>query len=727
MYYKHSTIALLLSSMTMPLLCFGGSDEDTVKYELFDPVEVTGIRLSSTAPFAFTNMNTTDIQKMNDGKNLPSIFDLSPSVLVSSDDGTGVGYADMRIRGTDNQRINFTINGIPINDGESQGTFFVNFPDLMSSAHSIQIQRGVGSSTNGSGAFGASVNISNMDQSLQPSATIINTIGSFNTRRHTINMGSGRLHNGFNFDVRLSKISSDGYIDRAFSDMKSLQFLAGWTSLDHKSSIKFNVFTGLQKTGQAWNGISQDSLATNRRYNELGIMEDGTYFDDQTDNYQQDYYQLFFNHQFNSKWTANVAFFLTRGKGYYSEYRMDEKFSDYGLPDLQWDTTTIKRTSLTRQLWLDNYNYGTVLGANYKYKNTQINIGGALSQYTGDHYGNVKWADKGFPLDYKWYDNHANKSDINLFVKWEQKLREGLHSFLDLQVRNIQYDISGFRKNPEIMQNNPYTFFNPKAGISYFRGFQKLFVSFAVANKEPNREDFEAGILQTPLPETLYDLELGYAYNTSKWQFSANGYYMYYKHQLVGTGKINDVGAYTRQNVDDSYRTGIELATKVTINKTITAMTNMTFSQNKIKNFTEYIDDYDLGGQTAIIHDHTDIALSPSVIANGVLTFNLWNQKKQSLYVDLIGKYVSRQYLDNTSSKTRSIDPFGIFNMKAAYTFSLPFTKECALIFNVNNIFNTAYESKGYTYSYIAGGTNTYNYYFPQAGTNYSLTFSLGF
>ncbi|MBX9448565.1 MAG: TonB-dependent receptor plug domain-containing protein [Taibaiella sp.] len=332
---------------------------------LLEGVEIVVIRAGDHTPFTFTNLYKKDIQKLNDGKSIPYILDQMPSVVTNSDDGIGIGYADMRIRGTDNQRINFTINGIPVNDAESQGTFFVNFPDLISSASSVQVQRGVGASTNGAGAFGASVNISNIDQSEDAGAEVINTYGSYNTWRHTIKAGTGNIGGGFNFDVRLSKISSDGYIDRGFSDLKSLQFLAGWTSADRRTSLKFNLFTGKERTGQTWNGVVQDSLETNRRYNELGLKEDGTYYDDQTDNYQQDYYQLFFNHKFTEKWSGNAALFLTRGRGYYNEYRMGEAYSDYGLPDYQADTTVLSETSLIRQLWLDNYFYGIVMGARY--------------------------------------------------------------------------------------------------------------------------------------------------------------------------------------------------------------------------------------------------------------------------------------------------------------------------------------------------------------------------
>jgi iron complex outermembrane receptor protein len=705
------------------------AQQDTTRNRELTPVEVIALRASTKAPFAATTLNRQDIAKGNDGRDVINLLDQTPSVLINSDAGNGLGYTDIRVRGTDGQRINFTINGIPVNDAESQGSFMVNIPDLISSAGSIQIQRGVGSSTNGSGAFGGTVNISNMDQQNLASARAINTVGSFNTLRHTLMAGSGRLKGGFNIDVRLSKLSSDGYVDRSASDLKSAQLLAGWTSRSERTNIKFNLFTGKEKTGQSWNGVPQDSLATNRTYNELGLKDDGTYYNNQTDNYQQDFYQLFFNHKFNNSLKLNAGLYLTRGRGYYNEYRMGESYSTYGLPDRIVGSDTLTETSLTRQLWLDNYNYGAVASLMYTRGRTQLVLGGALSQYDARHYGYVTWAKEGgVPADYRWYNLTAHKTDANIYGKLEQQLAAHLYGYADLQLRSVQYKINGFRKNPGVSTDEQYLFFNPKFGLSYIKGAHKVFGSYAMANKEPNRDDFEAGVNQIPKPEQLNDIELGYQYNNGRTSLGAQLYYMLYKDQLVATGKINDVGAYTRSNVGQSYRRGLELFGSSQVAPWLNVQANLTLSQNKIKSFTEYIDDYDNGGQLEVQHSNTDIALSPNTIAGATLSFCPFEMDMdQDFTIDLIGKYVGRQYLDNTSNTARSIDPYALANVRLSYSIRNRWVKEAGISLSVNNILGQKYESKGYTFSYLYGGMQTFNYYFPQAGRNYLLTLTLGF
>lgn len=705
------------------------AQQDSTRTQELNPVEVIALRASTKAPFAATTLSRKDIEKGNDGRDIINLLDQTPSVLINSDAGNGLGYTDIRVRGTDGQRINVTINGIPVNDAESQGSFMVNIPDLISSAGSIQVQRGVGSSTNGSGAFGGTVNISNMDQQNEASAKVINTVGSFNTLRHTLMAGSGRLKGGFNVDVRLSKLSSDGYIDRSASDLKSAQLLAGWTSRNERTNFKFNLFTGKEKTGQSWNGVPQDSLKTNRTYNELGLKDGGTYYNNQTDNYQQDFYQLFFNHKFSPALKLNAGLYLTRGRGYYNEYRMGESYSTYGLSDRIVGGDTLTETSLTRQLWLDNYNYGAVASLMYTRNKTQLVLGGAFSQYDGKHYGFVTWAQEGgVPADYRWYNLTAHKTDANIYAKLEQQLGNHLYGYADLQLRSVQYTINGFRKNPEVHTDEQYLFFNPKFGLSYIQGAHKVFGSYAMANKEPNRDDFEAGVTQIPKPEQLNDIELGYQYNNGRSSLGVQLYYMLYKDQLVATGKINDVGAYTRSNVDESYRRGIELSGASKVAPWLNVQANLTLSQNKIKSFTEYIDDYDNGGQQEVQHSNTDIALSPGAIAATTLSFCPFDMgRDQDLFVDLIGKYVSRQYLDNTSNKDRSINPYALANVRLSYSIRNRWIREAGISLSVNNVLNRKYESKGYTFSYLYGGMQTFNYYFPQAGRNYLLTLTLGF
>lgn len=699
--------------------------------QYLQPVEIRSLRAGSNSPFAKTELNKKDIEKANLGQDLPYLLQYTPSAVVTSEAGAGVGYTGIRVRGTDGTRINVTLNGIPVNDAESQGTFFVNFGDLASSTGSIQLQRGVGTSTNGAGAFGATMSISNMEQMEKAGAEITNSYGSFDTWRHTIKAGTGLLKNGLQFDVRMSQINSRGYIDRSNSDLKSMQFLAGWKASE-KTQLRFMLMTGKEKTKQAWNGVPEDSLETNRTYNELGMKADGSFYNNQTDNYQQDYYQFFVDHKFSKYLTGHVAAFMTRGKGYYQEYKLGQAYGDYGLQDNIRNNDTLTSTDIIRQLWLDNYYYGSVFSLIYEKNKTQLTFGGGWNQYTGEHYGNVIWAlDGGVPDNHRWYDLDAQKNDLNLYAKIEQKAGEKLMLFGDVQYRNVAYNIYGFRDNPAIEAIPVYNFINPKAGVTYFIAnnnskIEKLYASVAVANKEPNRNDFEASPVNQPLHEQLYDAEVGFDRTVSKLHINANYFYMHYRNQLVLTGQINDVGAYTRTNVPVSYRTGIELQAAYVPNYWLKVFGNATYSQNKIQDFTEYIDNYDnpTGAQDAVAHGTTDIAFSPNMIAAAGITLSPFRymNKEQVLEFDLLGKYVGQQYLDNTSDANRSIDPYGLCDIRIRYSIKTKPFKELGLNLMLNNVLNQQYVSNGYTFSYIAGGElSTVNYYYPQAGFNFLL------
>lgn len=747
---KLLTAGLSILSVT----AFAQTDVQTIdsvhKKHTLEPVEIRSLRAGADAPFAKTEVTRKDIEKLNLGQDLPYLLQYTPSAVVTSDAGTGVGYTGLRIRGTDGVRINVTLNGIPVNDAESQGAFFVDFPDIASSLSSIQVQRGVGTSTNGAGAFGATMSLSNLYQYEEAGAESANSYGSFNTWKNTLHAGTGLLKNGFQFDMRLSRISSDGYIDRASSNLKSMQFIAGYKMSD-KTSLRFMVMTGVEKTGQAWNGVPGDSLATNRRYNELGLKSDGTFYQNQTDNYQQDYYQLFLDHKFSKHLSLHIAGFLTRGKGYYEEYKVGEAFSDYGLSDFvnSSGTDTIRNTDLIRQLWLDNYFYGSVFSLLYEKNKTQISFGGGWNQYEGLNYGIVKWAQYNVPNDYKWYQADAQKNDLNLYAKAQHTIADKLILFGDLQWRNVAYFINGFRENMALHPDVNYNFINPKAGLTYLlrnsnAQRQKLYASFAVANKEPNHDDFEAALTELPKPERLYDLEAGYEVNKKKWSAGANFYYMYYHDQLVFTGQINDVGAYTRTNVPNSYRAGIELQAGIVPLWWLRFNANATFSKNRIKEFTEYIDNYDdpTGAQLAIKHTNTDIALSPSVIAAGTITFAPFKYMNfgQSLEMDISGKYVGKQYLDNThdnnsslfgnrQNNSRMLEDYTLCDIRFRYTVHAKPFKEINLMLALNNIFNRKYESNGYVY-YVyqnMGQQIVDNRYFPQAGFNWQLGVNLKF
>lgn len=705
--------------------------------QYMQPVEIRSLRAGSNSPFAKTELNKKDIEKANLGQDLPYLLQYTPSAVVTSDAGAGVGYTGLRVRGTDGIRMNVTLNGVPVNDAESQGTFYVNFGDLASSTGSIQLQRGVGTSTNGPGAFGATMSISNLQQMDKAGAEIMNSYGSFNTWRHTVKAGTGLLKNGLQFDVRMSKISSDGYIDRSASDLKALQLLAGWKASE-KTQLRFMLMTGDQATGQAWNGVPQDSLATNRTYNELGMKADGSFYKNQTDNYRQDFYQLFADHQFSKYLTGHVGVFLTRGKGYYEEYKLDAEYGNYGLPDNVRGTDTMSVTDLTRQLWLDNHYYGSVFSLIYERNKTQLTFGGGWNQYTGEHYGNVLWAmNGGVPDNYQWYNLPVQKNDLNLYIKLQQKAGEKLLLFGDLQYRNVAYNIYGFRDNPGVRAMPVYNFINPKAGITYliandWNKIEKVYASVAVANKEPNRNDFEASPVQQPKHEELYDVEVGYDRTVSKLQLNANYFYMYYRNQLVLTGQINDVGAYTRTNVPNSYRTGLEAQAAFVPNYWLKVFANATYSQNKIQDFTEYIDNYDNAGgeQDVIKHGTTDIAFSPNIVAAAGITLSPFRYMKneQVLELDILGKYVGEQYLDNSGNANRMIDPYGLCDIRIRYSVQTKPFKELGLNLALNNVLNTKYVSNGYTFSYVSGGSlNTFNYYFPQAGFNFLLGVTMKF
>lgn len=701
------------------------ADTADVKVNQLQPLEVRGLRAGSNAPFAKTDISGPELQKNNLGQDLPVLLQYTPSAVVTSDAGAGVGYTGLRIRGTDGTRINVTLNGVPVNDAESQGAFFVDLPDLASSASSIQLQRGVGASTNGPGAFGATMSISTLGQRTEAGAEGSFSAGSFNTQKYTLSAGTGLLSNGFQLDVRLSKISSDGYIERSASDLKSMQLLAGW-QIDPKTSLHFMLLTGKEKTGQAWNGVPQDSLATNRRYNELGMKSDGSFYDNQTDNYQQDYYQFFGDHSFNKNLTLHAGLFLTRGKGYYEEYKTGQAFADYNLPDfVSPGNDTITTTDLIRRLWLDNYYYGGLWSLHYEKQNTQLTFGGLWSQYQGKGYGDVTWAQLGVPDHYRWYGHDAQKNDLDFYLKAQHTFAGRLLVYADLQYRNVAYFINGFRNNPNVSPSVNYNFFNPKIGINYMieqsvAARQKLYASFAVANKEPGHDDFEASPGNLPVPEKLYDVEAGYEISKKNWTAGLNLYSMNYKDQLVLTGKVNDVGAYTRTNVPVSYRYGAELQGAWLPGYWLKLHGNATFSRNKVKHFTEYIDNYDDGTQQAIQHSLTNLAFSPEVIAaaGGTLT----PFRNRDLYLDIMGKYVGKQYLDNTGADNRAIGDYLTCDVRLHYGVKLRPFKELAFTLAVNNIFNRLYESNGYTFSYIYGGSlTTHNYYYPQAGTNWLL------
>lgn len=690
----------------------GRKPADTTRLE---PVELVAIRASDRMPVARTNLSRTDIEKNNTGVDLPFILNQLPSVQVNSDAGNGIGYTGIRIRGTDASRVNMTINGIPYNDAESQGIFFVNLPDLASSAGSIQVQRGVGTSTNGAGSFGATINISTNDLSKKKEFSFQNSAGSYGSVKNSFVYNSGLFGKHYLFNARASHIRSDGYIDRASTQLGSLY--GSIARVDSLNTLQLNVFTGREKTYQAWYGIDEETLKKNRTYNPAGTEKPGTPYDNETDNYTQTHYQLFYTRVINPLWKASFALFFTKGKGYYEQYKAGESLNDYGLPDYVSGQDTVRETDLVRRLWLNNDLYGFTYSVQQQKGNRQLILGGSVNHYKGRHYGELvrTITEAGVPKGYRWYNLDAGKTDINQYVKWTEPLGRGWLFFADMQLRAVNYRINGFRNNPAIMVDKKYAFANPKTGISYQKANTKIYLYYGQASKEPNRDDFESSAAEQVKPERLHDWETGIEKNGRNAGWSLNLYYMYYRNQLVLTGRINDVGAYTRTNIPVSYRAGAELTGRARLSKWLSLDGNLTLSRNRIRNFTEYADDYDNGGQLAIYHGETDISFSPDIISSA--TVNVYPIKNTE--VSLMGKYVGSQYLDNTSSDGRKLNDYFVQDVRIRYNKENQKGVSWNAFFQVNNLFGKKYEANGYSFSYIYGGSfTTENYYYPMAPMN---------
>ncbi len=678
-----------------------------------DEVVVSATRANQKSAIAYTDVSKQAIQKLNLGQDIPQLLNFTPSVVTTSDAGAGVGYTGIRIRGSDPTRVNVTLNGIPYNDAESQGTFFVNMPDFASSVSSIQIQRGIGTSTNGAGAFGASVNIQTNDLQRDPYAEVNLSGGSFGTRRANVMAGTGLLKNHFVVDARLSTIHSDGYIDRASSDLKSFYVSGGWYS--DKSFVRLNVFSGQEKTYQAWNGVPESLLRTNRTYNEFT-------YDNQTDNYQQDQYQLISSHELSRNWRLNASFFYTKGRGYYEQYRPNDSYSRYGLPNVIIGDSTIKKTDIIRRRWLDNDFYGTVFSIDYNsFGKLTANFGGGWNQYKGEHYGEIIWARiaGNTNIRERYYNDNATKNDLNLYAKAFYQATSKLNGFLDLQVRTVDYSFLGF--NPQlqnVQQTATLTFFNPKAGLTYvFSDRSTAYASVGVGHREPNRNDYTQSTPGSrPQAEQLIDYEAGYKWQSRNLSLTANGFYMDYRNQLVLSGQLNDVGVYNRVNIPVSYRAGLELEAATRLTRNLRWNVNATFSCNRVKNFTEFLDNFDTGEQVAVAHSETDISFSPAVISGSQLMYSA----TKKLELSLLSKYVGKQYLDNTSNESRKLNPYFTNDIRLIYTLKPKFAQEIAFTLLLNNVFNELYESNGYTYAYVSEGrVMADNAYYPQAGRNF--------
>lgn len=712
------------------------------------PVEVRAIRAGALAPFTKTNLSKADIQKQNLGQDLPFLLNQTPSVVVSSDAGNGIGYTGLRIRGTDLTRINVTLNGIPYNDPESQGVFFVDLPDFASSVSSLQIQRGVGTSSNGAGAFGATINFSTNEVNKEAYASLYNSFGSFNTLRHTVKAGTGLLNDHFTIDARLSKITSNGFIDRGSSNLQSYYLSGAW--LNDKSSLRLNVFSGKEKTFQAWSGIpehklfyNEDSLLTHY-YNNIGAYyftkEDSInlfnadarkynvyLYPNQTDNYKQDHYQLFFNHSFSNGLTLSTAFFLTHGEGYYEEYKYSQKYSSYGLADYSSGNSIIKNTDLVRQLWLENDLYGGVFSLQFKNGFFDYSLGGSWSRFDGDHFGKIIWAQQGIAKEHEWYRYPATKEDANIYGKMGYKITDRLYAMADVQYRSVRHVINGTRKFPTLSVAKDFNFLNPKLGLNYSLKKFNLYASYAIGNKEPNRTDFETGsTIQEPKPERLHDFEAGIEHRSGKAQYGATVYYMLYKDQLVLTGKLNDVGDAVRINVPNSYRLGLETWGNLQLSNWFGITGNLTISSNRLKNYVDYVPKYDVNfgfaGYDTIRLENSDISFSPRLTAFGGINI----KPLKNFEIALNNKVVGKQYLDNTRSENKKLKGYFVQDAQLRYSITKKIIKMAELVLQVSNIWNKRYETNGYTYSYYYDASLVKeNFYYPMAGTNFLVALNI--
>lgn len=711
---------------------------------LLEPVNINAVRAGKNVPIAKSNLNKAEIEERNEGRDMPYVLKDLPSTVVSSDAGTGVGYTGIRIRGSDISRINVTVNGIAMNDPESHGVFWVNTPDLASSSQSIQVQRGVGTSTNGAGAFGASINIKTSALSLKPYASIDATGGSFNTLKTNIRAGSGLLNNHWSIDARLSKVNSDGFIDRATSDLKSYYLSASYYS--KKTSVQLIHFGGGEQTYQAWWGVPEAKLRGDSAGLYNHILNNGydskdsanlvnsnprSYnyytYDNETDNYKQDHYQLHVSHAFSDKLIANAALHYTWGRGYYEQYRKGDDLAHYGLDNVILGGDTITSTDLIRRRWLNNNLIGTTYSLQANLDELQLTFGGAYNKYVGDHYGEIIWAQfaSNGKIRDRYYDNRTTKTDFNNYLKATYTVGK-LTAYGDLQLRTVSYVANGIDEDGTIIDvDKSFTFFNPKAGVNYaLTDDSRIYASMAVAHREPVRTDFlDAPADLQPEPEQLIDYEAGFELQTEKAFFNANLFFMDYTNQLVLTGQLNDVGSPIRTNAPESFRAGIELMGSYIINKYFQVGANFTFSQNKILNFTDYVFDYGTNGYVEETFKSTDISYSPNVIA-GV---NLTVTPIAGATIDWNTKFVDRQYLDNTMSADKSLNAYTVTDLRLGYNVPVKSLKRLNVHLLIANLFNQEYEPNGYTYSYIYGDKITENFYFPMAGINFLAGVTIDF
>ena len=699
-------------------------DQETDSLEgkkvVLDEVFVSAVRVTKESPVTFSNLTKEEIRPRNLGQDIPVLMNFLPSVVTTTDAGAGVGYTGIRVRGSDATRVNVTINGIPYNDAESQGTFWVNMPDFASSTESLQLQRGVGTSTNGAGAFGASLNLLTDGFSEDAYGQIATSFGSFNTLRNNLKFSTGLLNDHIEISGRLSKINSDGYIDRARSDLDSY-FLQG-VYKDDTTLIKALIFGGHEITYQAWYGIDGETLRTDRTFNPSGIYTDENgntqFYENEVDNYKQDHAQLLWNEQLSPFWSTNIALHYTRGRGYFEQFREDDDFATYGFEPLTVNGAAVTTTDLIRRRWLDNDFYGTVFSAQYTKNKLSLIMGGGYNRYEGDHFGEVIWARFASNSEYRdrYYDDSSSKTDFNIYTKANYQLTDQWSLYGDLQYRTVRYKANGEDTG---LVDDSFNFFNPKAGLTFdLNRNNNFYFSFAVANREPNRNDYESG---NPEPERLYDFELGWRYLSEDVQVNTNLYYMNYKNQLVLTGALNDVGAPLRENVGDSYRLGLEIDANINLGTKFSIRPNIAVSDNR--NIDFFID------RDNVLRNlgNTTIAFSPSVIAGNIFKY----APTSAIDISLLSKYVGEQFLSNTDTQASKLDAYFTTDLNVNYELKMNrILKSIVFSALVNNIFDEKYVSNGYTFLddfSTPGNSFEVQGYYPQAGINFLMGATVNF
>lgn len=736
-------LTTILTGMVRPLHAYHAAEQDSIAANRsLERVDILANRATRKSGTAFTNIGKEELQKENLGKDIPYLLSLTPSAITTSDAGTGIGYTTLRVRGTDATRINVTINGIPLNDSESHCLYWVNVPDLASSLKDVQVQRGAGTSTNGAGAFGASVNMMTDNASFTPSASFQGTYGSFNTHKETFRAATGLIGEHWTFDARLSNIGSDGYIDRATARMQS--FFTQGAFYSGATSVKLLVFGGKEKTYHAWNYASKEEMKQyGRTFNSCGMYTDSEgnirFYENQNDIYSQLHSQLLLNHSFNAYWKLNAALHYTHGEGYYEEYKPGSDLTEYGLTSLHDEQGNPVPDDLIRRKQMDNDFLGAVAGAAYRRGPWDIAFGGAFNSYQGKHFGRVIWVQQYLgsldPL-HPYYDSKAHKEDGNFYIKGSYDITPQLSVYADIQYRHIRYRIEGEndKYNPltgamQVLNvDERFNFCNPKAGINWeVNTANRLYASFAVAQKEPTRNNYtEMRQDRLPRPERLLDYELGYQYQSRKAAFGVNLYFMNYQEQLILTGEVNEIGEALTDNIPRSYRAGVELTGSLQPTDWFRWDLNATWSRNRIIDFTETLYDGDMN-PWVIHHGDTPIAFSPDWIANNRFTFS-YRQWEASLTT----QYVGSQYMSNAGQKDQMLDAYYVSNLSLSYTFRPRRIKALTLGVTVYNLFNEEYENNGYAGSYyetVNGQNIRQNYagYAAQAGIHalghLSLTF----